>query len=84
MVDIDEWRCIFFIFFSLKKKKKSFKKLINYLFINYIFIYEIKNLYKYMLKIYILIIIYKKKFILNGMILFNLYIVFIVYFLVKL
>lgn len=36
-----------------------------------------------MLKIYILVIIYKKKFILNGMILFNLYIVFIVYFLVK-
>lgn len=82
MVDIDEWRCIFFIFFSLKKK--VLKKLINYLFINYIFIYEIKNLYKYMFKIYILLIIYKKKFILNGMILFNLYIVFIVYFLVKL
>lgn len=83
-MDIDEWRCIFFIFFSYKKKKKVLKKLINYLFINYIFIYEIKNLYKNMLKIYILIIIYKKKFILNGMILFNLYIVFIVYFLVKL
>lgn len=72
IVDTDEWRCIFLIFLSLKKKKAP-KKSINHPFINHISIHEIKNLYKYMLKTYTLTIIHKKKFISNGMISFNLH-----------
>lgn len=71
MVDTDEWRCIFLIFLSLKKKKSS--KKVNQSSIYKSYFYEIKNLYKYMFKTYTLTIIHKKKFISNGMISFNLH-----------
>lgn len=54
------------------KKKKSSKK-VNQSSIYKSYFYEIKNLYKYMLKTYTLTIIHKKKFISNGMISFNLH-----------